>query len=47
MTYARTIPSKLQDKTDIKERTVEVKIIESGFTYVTELDGIKLFRKRK
>jgi integrase len=23
------------------------KLIESGFEYVTELDGIKLFRKRK
>jgi hypothetical protein len=23
------------------------KLIESGFEYVTEIDGIKLFRKRK
>jgi hypothetical protein len=23
------------------------KLIESGFDYVTEMDGIKLFRKRK
>jgi len=23
------------------------KLIESGFDYVTELDGVKLFRKRK
>jgi len=23
------------------------KLIESGFEYVTEMDGVKLFRKRK
>ena len=23
------------------------KIVESGFEYVTEIDGVKLFRKRK
>jgi len=23
------------------------KLIEAGFDYVTELDGVKLFRKRK
>jgi hypothetical protein len=24
-----------------------VKLVESGFEYVTEMDGVKLFRKRK
>ena len=30
-------------------RTIEeaAKLIESGFEYVTEMDGVKLFRKRK
>jgi len=30
--------------TNIKEAT---QLIENGFTYVTEIDGTKLFRKRK
>lgn len=29
---------------DINEAT---KLIEAGFEYVTDLDGVKLFRKRK
>ena len=30
--------------TNIKEATI---LIENGFEYITEIDGLKLFRKRK
>ena len=30
--------------TNIKEAT---QLIENGFEYITEMDGLKLFRKRK
>ena len=33
-----------QTATNIKEATA---LIENGFQYITEIDGIKLFRKRK
>jgi len=35
-------------KEGLKENLEEAKaLIESGFEYVTEVDGVKLFRKRK
>lgn len=32
---------------DICARKVEQNLIEAGFDYVCEMDGVKLFKKRK
>jgi len=49
MTYTRLVDWKSEDFVCKIARTVEEAscLIEAGFDYVTELDAIKLFRKRK
>jgi len=47
--YAQLIDFGEEEYTVNVARTVEeaTKLVEAGFQYVTEMDGLKLFRKRK
>jgi integrase len=49
MHLAQGLDAATEEFTSRTARTVEeaCKLVEAGFTYVTEFDGIKIFRKRK
>jgi hypothetical protein len=46
--YTQMVQFKKEEYTSATANTIEdaQKLVESGFEYVTEIDGVKLFRKR-
>ena len=49
LVYTQMVQFKKEEYTSATAITIEdaQKLVESGFEYVTEIDGVKLFRKRK
>jgi len=49
LVYTQMVQFKKEEYTSATANTIEdaQKLVEAGFEYVTEIDGVKLFRKRK
>ena len=49
LVYTQMVQFKTEEYLSATANTIEdaQRLIEAGFEYVTELDGIKIFRKRK
>ena len=49
LVYTQMVQFKKEEYASAIASTIEdaQKLVESGFEYVTEIDGVKLFRKRK
>jgi hypothetical protein len=49
LVYTQMVQFKTEEFCSATANTIEdaQRLIEAGFEYVTELDGVKLFRKRK
>jgi hypothetical protein len=49
LVYTQMVQFKKEEYTSATANTIEdaQKLVEEGFEYVTEIDGVKLFRKRK
>jgi hypothetical protein len=49
LVYTQMVQFKKEEFASATANTIEdaQKLVESGFEYVTEIDGVKLFRKRK
>ena len=49
LVYTQMVQFKKEEYTSATANTIQdaQKLVESGFEYVTEIDGVKLFRKRK
>lgn len=49
LVYTQMVQFKKEEYTSATATTIEdaQKLVEAGFEYVTELSGVKLFRKRK
>jgi len=49
LVYTQMVQFKKEEYISATASTIEdaQKLVESGFEYVTEIDGVKLFRKRK
>ena len=49
LVYTQMVQFKKEEYCSATANTIEdaQKLVEAGFEYVTEIDGVKLFRKRK
>jgi hypothetical protein len=49
ISYTQMVQFKKEEYASATASTIEdaQKLVEAGFEYVTEIDGVKLFRKRK
>ena len=49
LVYTQMVQFKKEEYASATANTIEdaQKLVEEGFEYVTEIDGVKLFRKRK